>query len=406
MRVLRGERWLGRLVGALTATVLVAGCGWAQYRAGPAGTGFNAVESTLSRDNVARLAPAWSRQVGWIEPSRYSGVYAGVDSLSPLARSGSDLAVASPGGSVVLNATTGALRVPIQHSPASPNNDQSVAIADGRIVLSGGGTSTPAGKFSVHDLASGASIWEGGGCDFGPSAPVVSGGRFYSVSVACVGTHPVILGSRRLDDLSVSWSAYSCCDSAAAPAVAGDTAYFQEIQPPSYQRQLAALDSATGAVRWTVPLDPIQCGDTGQVVSEGRLYVRGKTFDATTGTKLWDWPTCAASSVVTVTPDTLYVPYRSSTGASRLQAVDAATGAARWSIPWNENVSTLPSIPAAANGLLFAAGGDKLVARDASNGAVLWRSPAITGTFSDPIVSDGMIFAMASDGAVHAYALP
>jgi outer membrane protein assembly factor BamB len=133
--------------------------------------------------------------------------------------------------------------------------------------------------------------------------------------------------------------------------------------------------------------------------------VRGATFNAKTGTKLWDWPTCAASSVVTVTPDTLYVPYRSSTEASQLQAVDAATGAARWSIPWNQNVSALPSIPAAANGLLFAAGGNKLVVRDASNGAVLWRSPAIAGTFSDPIVSDGMVYAMASDGAAHAYAL-
>ncbi len=398
IRVMRG----GALV--LAASLLAAGCGWSQYRAGPAGTGFNAVESTLTRSNVSQLAPVWSRQVGWTEPTRNAGTYFGADSLSPLARSGNDLAVASPGGSVILDATTGVVRVPIQHSPAVPNDDQSAAIADGRVVLSGGGNSTPAGKVSVHDLATGASMWEGGGCDFRPSAPVVSDGRFLSVAEGCVGTHDTTLRSRRLDDPSATWGSSSCCGPAFAPAVAGGVVYVRQQQPGAFDLRLAALDAATGAFRWGAPLSTA-CQPTAPMVSGGRVYTGGETFDASTGAKLWTWPTCAASSVVTVTPVTLYIPYRSTSGASRLQAVDAATGAAQWSIPWNVNVFALPSIPAAANGLLFAAGGNKLVARDASNGAVLWRSPAITGTFSDPIVSDGTLYAMATDGAVHAYAL-
>jgi outer membrane protein assembly factor BamB len=257
---------------------------------------------------------------------------------------------------------------------------------------------------SVHDLATGAEQWNSGGCDVHPSAPVVTGGRLFYASRACVGAHETSLRSVVLADRSGLWGASTCCEPNFAPAVANSTVYFLEQLPPS-SRRLVALDAETGAERWGTPMTST-CLPTAPTVSGGRVYAQGTTFDASTGSKLWDWPTCAASSVVTVTPKSLFVPYRSSTGASRLQAVDPATGAVQWAIPWNENVHKLPSIPAAANGLLFAAGGNKLIARDASNGAVLWRSPEITGTFSDPIVSDGMVFAMASDGAVHAYALP
>src|SRR5262245_5434304 len=110
------SRVAARVVVLLVATVVVAGCGGAQSRDGPAGPGYNAVESTLTVDNVSELAPAWSRPVGWVAADG-GAAYSGVDGLSPLARSGNDLAVASLGGSVVLDATTGALRVRIRHSP-------------------------------------------------------------------------------------------------------------------------------------------------------------------------------------------------------------------------------------------------------------------------------------------------
>jgi outer membrane protein assembly factor BamB len=387
-----------------TATVLVAGCGWAQYRAGPEGTGSNAVESTLTRENVPQLAPAWSRQVGWTDPDLEGSDL--LDTYSPLARSGNDLAVASYGGSVVLDATTGAVRATIAHSSSFPSRDRSVAIADGRVVITGNLSSTPAGGYSVHDLATGSLIRQVGGCNAGPSAPVISAGRIFFSSVACVGTHETSVSSRRLDDGSGTWGVWSWGGTPAfAPAVAGGLVYFREFRPGQYDTRLAAFDAETGERRWATPVAS-SCGPTAPAVSGGRVYASGETFDAATGAKLWSWPTCAASHLVTVTASTLFVPYRSATGANRLQAVDARTGAALWSVPWPVNLADLPSLPAAANGLLFAADGNKLVARDAFDGDVLWRSPAITGTFSDPIVSDGMVYAMAGDGAVHAYALP
>ena len=391
----------------LSAVLLAAGCGWSQYRAGPEGTGFNALESTLTRDNVAQLAPAWSRPVGWIEPSR-GFPYAGVDGLSPLARSGSDLAVASLGGSVVLDATTGALRVPIQHSFSVPNDDQSVAIGDGRVVLSGGGTGSTQ-REGLHprprDRCRGGGRWR-------LRVPPVGSGHLRRSPVL---REPELRGDTRdVRELRRSCRTRSTKQPGGAHRPAASPTSRRRSRAAAstscsgsrnIPRRLAALDATTGAVRWGTPITP-PCPLTAPTVSGGRVYTSGETFDAATGAKLWSWPTCAASSVVTVTPSTLYMPYRSAAGASRLQAVDARTGAAQWSIPWNVNLFDLPSIPAAANGLLFAAGGNKLIARDASNGAVLWRSPAITGTFSDPIVSDGMVFAMADDGAVHAYALP
>jgi outer membrane protein assembly factor BamB len=86
--------------------------------------------------------------------------------------------------------------------------------------------------------------------------------------------------------------------------------------------------------------------------------------------------------------------------------VDAATGAVRWSVAWGRNADDQPALPAAANRLLFAADGNSLVAHDATNGRRVWRSPRIAAaTFDDPIVTDGMVYAMATDGAVHAYRL-
>jgi len=402
MQRIRSECQLRVLVAVLAATVLVAGCGWSQYRAGPEGTGFNASETTLTRANVSQLVPAWSRPVTW-------EAMAGTVSRSPLARNAGDLVVASTTGTFVVDAVTGADRFAIQHPSNQRYDDWSAADRDGRILVSGRGNSTPAGAVTAHDPSTGAMIWEDRGEFALPSPPVVAAGRVHFSYQAPVGTHDTTLAAVSLADGHALWSRSSCCGDEVAPGVSGDVVYFPQTEITG--RVLSAFDGATGATKWSVPVTTTSCRTTGAIVAGGRVYMGGATYDAATGAELWKWPVCPDTNVVTVTPTSLLIPYRSTTGAARLRAVDAATGAPQWSIAWNENASGTASVPAAANGVLFAAGGNKLVARDSRNGTVLWRSPAVTGAFSEPIVSDGMVYALASDGtatsgSIHAYALP
>jgi serine/threonine-protein kinase len=385
----------------LAAALLTSGCGWAQYRAGPEGTGYNALESTLTRDNVSRLAPAWSRPV--------NSEISASESRSPLARNGRDLVVASLGATVVVDAVTGADRFALQHPFGLHYADWSASAVDGRIVVTGRGISDPTGAMTAHDLATGAEVWGHTGGYAQPSPPIVVDGRVHFSFQGPVGTHDTYLAAVALDDGHSLWSKSSCCGDTVAPGVTGGVVYFPQTERTG--RTLSAFDAATGATKWAVPVAAPACRTTAAVVRGGRVYMGGATYDAVTGAELWKWPVCPDTNVVTVTPESLLIPYRSATGTARLQAVDAATGAARWSIPWNENASGSASVPAATNGLLFAAGGNKLVARDSSNGTVLWRSPAVAGTFSEPIVADGMVYAIATEvpgasGAVHAYALP
>jgi outer membrane protein assembly factor BamB len=371
------------------AVVLLTGCDWSQLRAGPAGTGYTAGESTIGPGNVSTLVARWSRGVSWVGPSS--------PSPSPLARAGDALVVASPGHSRVLDAATGAVRHVIGGA-----GDHGVAVDGGRVIITGDAP-TPGSLVSSFDLATAAPQWSNQ-AEFSATAPVVADGVIYVNSEGTVGTHPSIIWAYRESDGTKLWSTGGCCG-LDAPGVANGAMYFtQNLQ--GAPNLLRALDAKTGAPRWSVPA-PTRCPlQTSPVVSGGRLYVSGATFDAATGAHLWDWPVCAGSNLASVSPTTVYVPYRPTPTTSALEAFDAATGAVKWSIPWGENARAAPSAPAVANGLLFAADGSRLIAADAGTGARLWKSSAGTGVYDDPIVADGFVDVMNTDGRVRAFTLP
>lgn len=379
-----------RIASVLLAAALLAGCGWAQHRAGSAGTGFNPGETTITPGNVAQLELAWSKAVSWTVPT--------VDTAAPIVRSGADVVVASAGHSAVLDAETGALRRNIGGS-----DDHSVAVSDGRIFVTGFQGGQDFSHVTVFDQATGVGQWTTEE-QFDVTAPIVDDGVLHYVTVSRVGTHDHGVRSRRASDGKVLWDTSSCCGDVVAPSIANGTLFYVQVFRGS-PTMLSAFDAVDGTPRWSVPATRCTAA-TATVVAGGRVYTGGSTFDAATGAHLWDWPRCPIVDLPTVSSTTVYVPYRPLATTVALQAFDAATGAKRGSIPWGLNASGEASAPAVANGILFGADGNQLVADDARTGERLWTSPASSGNFSDPIVSDGMVYAMNTDGSAYAFSLP
>ena len=380
-----------RFSALLLAGAVLAGCAnWAQNRAGPEGTGFNPGENTISRDNVSTLELAWSKPVGWTVPP---GAQA-----APIVRSGTDVVVASPGSSVVLNAETGALRLTIGRA-----DDESVAVADGRIIIASA-RRYPDGHLRALDLATGAELWSQATGAADPTAPIVADGRLFVGMAVAVGTHSPDVQAFNVSDGKYLWTVGSDYGEAIGPAVGNGTVYFTQNR---FNRtpMLSAFAPATGVLQWSVP-EPKCSIRTSPVTAGGRVYVSGSTYDAASGADLWDWPVCPVTNLVTVSPNTVYVPYHPTATTTALSAFDAGTGAVRWSIPWGQDARGAPATPAVANEVLFAADGNRLVAYNAITGNPRWRSPAITGTFDQPIVSHGKVYAVATDGSAYAFGLP
>ena len=73
---------------------------------------------------------------------------------------------------------------------------------------------------------------------------------------------------------------------------------------------------------------------------------------------------------------------------SGLYALDAATGAVRWTAP---TVSTGYS-PAVANGIMYVAAGGGLYALDATSGALRWTAQTSDDPWSSPAVANGVVY--------------
>lgn len=88
--------------------------------------------------------------------------------------------------------------------------------------------------------------------------------------------------------------------------------------------------------------------------------------------------------------------------AGTMTAVDATTGAVRWSVPVG---SAVRGSPALADGSLFVptASGD-LVALDEATGATLWTGSTGSEIIVQPAVAGGVVFTGSADGAVTAFA--
>ncbi len=164
--------------------------------------------------------------------------------------------------------------------------------------------------------------------------------------------------------LVVRWSFPTGGPVHSSPAVANGVVYVG-----SFDRNVYALDAATGAVLWSyttgnsVNSPPVVIGGVVYVGSDdGNIYA----LNAATGAALWSFTTGApVASSPAVANGVVYV----GSGDGKVYALNATTGVSLWSF----TAGIISSSPAVANGVVYVGSDDNNVyALDATTGAVLW----------------------------------
>ncbi|MFF3392292.1 PQQ-binding-like beta-propeller repeat protein [Streptomyces sp. NPDC002669] len=183
------------------------------------------------------------------------------------------------------------------------------------------------------------------------------------------------------------WSFYAGDEVMTKPTVANGVVYFG-----SNDRNLYALDAATGKKRWSL--------DTGSVLYSTSVVVGDLLYvgtydnglyavDAATGKKRWVFATggseCASPAVV---DGVVYV----GSGDEHFYAVDAVTGKKIWSFRCRKNGSVTEQ-PVVANGVVYFGSDDNhLYALDAGTGKRRWAFPMLDGVNSAPVVANGLVY--------------
>ncbi len=229
--------------------------------------------------------------------------------------------------------------------------------------------------------------------------PVVSGSHVVSLISGGVISLKAATGKTR-------WRVQLAGTNSGRIASDGDAVYVA-----TSKGQVYALDAATGAQRWV-----FSAYSDGVVVSNGTVYLGGTVIyaiDATTGQERWHftagwddaWPVVANGTVYTRQTD-LLVALDAATGAIRwtvaeemplllyktslyalwgLHSLDPTTGAQKW---WNQDVGFAI---VAANGRVYGqtGGGDQWAAINAGTGHILWTRSHV---LSNAALANGVIY--------------
>lgn len=313
---------------------------WVQFHFDSALDGYNPYETILSPANVGNVTLKWSYTPaeGRVEgqPAVVNGAVYFTTSYYPFShKSASD----SLDAIYALNADTGALiwkygiDGPVFGSPA---------VANGVVYVSG------VNSLFALDASTGALVWHYGlTYQSQYCSPTIVNNIVYFTSGPDVYALNATSGA-------LIWEYTTAGTNPNPPAVTNGIVYVNSGAGTVY-----ALNANTGALIWSKQLGstlgpPRTLGGTlaGQAVSNGVLYVgiQGKPRFYT------------------------------------LYALDAGTGAVRWS----KMLSSLyMETPAVANGMVYVVSGTMVYGLNASTGAVLWQA---AGYGSSPIVANGVVY--------------
>lgn len=276
------------------------------------------------------------------------------------------------------------------------------AYAAGKVYVGAGFSSTTV--FAL-DALTGALRWQADTPDGGPSAAIVEDRTVLFNTESCtLFAFDAQTGRQR-------WSKYLGDPLMSQPAAGGGrvfTAWPDGASPGGFA--FGALSLRDGRVLWSRPVGADVM--TAPVIAEGSVYAtlmngtvaRWRTSD---GRRLWS-RAVGATSAPAVDGERVYVAQRADRGHERSMVLSARTGAVETRGPAvaagyvaerPDTGGTAPgwawegSRPAVADGRVYQAMGDEIVARDQATGAVVWRkrnpmggrargvtSPAVVGS--------------------------
>ncbi len=245
-----------------------------------------------------------------------------------------DAALAGPDLKITYRRQSG---VGVTASPAYADGLFYLADQNGQLVALDAYTATPRWQFT----AGGPMV----------AAPAVAGGIVY------VGAGDKILYALEARDGHYLWHRRLLDNVSTSPVVADGTVYVG-----AEDRTLYALDARTGALRWRF----------------------------TAGDRIVSSPAVADGRVVFGADDGL------------VYALNAASGDLLWRYALDSAVEATPALTAA--GLVFAASdGSQLAAIDAASGAARWTAETRFGYLASPAVGPARVYATDVGGGVHAY---
>jgi outer membrane protein assembly factor BamB len=213
------------------------------------------------------------------------------------------------------------------------------------------------------------------------STPAVVGDAIY------VGSTDGSLYALNRADGSQRWKFDTQGPIASSPAVAGGLVYCSSVDGNVY-----AVDAATGKVRWTF------------ATKGERRFTAPGIHGAIPRTERMPDPFDVFLSSPVIAGNVVYI----GSGDQHIYALDAATGALRWSFATGDVVHASPAI---ADGVLYVGSWDRnLYALDAATGRERWRYTTGNdttiynqiGIASSASVSGGTVFVGGRDGHFHA----
>jgi outer membrane protein assembly factor BamB len=254
------------------------------------------------------------------------------------------------------------------------------AVASGLAFVGGRG-----GGLYALDTDSGGQRWAAlQSTGFSLSHPTVLEGTVYA------GSNDGTLYAVDAESGDVEWDLDVGGDVASSPAIADDTIYVGwrgPVESPDDQENggLTAV-STGGEAEWTVTPGAV---DGSPAVVDGVVYAVSRSaahaFDAATGDERWSFEDAAGAGSPAVRDGTVYV------GSYDLDvhALDAETG----DLEWDQRVGKWPTFaPAIADGVVYVPSwSDRIYGLDAATGEPRWRHELAT-PLSDPAVADGRVY--------------
>jgi hypothetical protein len=141
-------------------------------------------------------------------------------------------------------------------------------------------------------------------------------------------------------------------------------------------------------------------------VADGVVYVGSDDYNvyalnATTGTKIWNYPTGSTMySSPAVADGVVYV----GSDDYNVYALNATTGTKIWNYPTG---STMYSSPAVADGVVYVGSDDyNVYALNATTGTKIWNYPTGSYVYSSPAVADGKVYVGSDNGKVYCFGPP
>jgi outer membrane protein assembly factor BamB len=252
------------------------------------------------------------------------------------------------------------------------------------------------GKLHALDGETGETLWASGAFG-GHLSPIAIAG-----DVVYVGGLNGAVNARHRQTGQRIWLFNASGSVWGAPLVVEDTVFVVS------ERATHALDAQTGQARWQFDTGPHRGFVASPAYDAGLLYAAVGpnlfAFEAETGQVRWQLNRQTWFYPPAVSGGSLYVGNED----GLFHALDAQTGAARWSFPGGGPAWSAPAID---GGLLYVGNIDhNIYALDTATGQLRWQFEAEDWAVSDPLFSDGVLYVGSGnhdrrEGPRHLYAL-